>query len=281
MSFTQDELQAFHTILEQRLSAHRRELESSFEQRMSKVRREYEQRLLSVQQDIMREVHQQLSEQHSRTANSLSYTLDTLQTRISQEAIQRQHQVETFVERTLAAQLLAMEQLMHQYLSVEDLQDEHELDQERELHPDFDTIEVQTDIHWEDLAEVVEKALDARLITLEDSTRSTLQRVEQSLTEQLRRMREELLHEKTQSYSGPLTNMEEVFASIDHLERIIESMQVAMTANHALLSNRLQHHQQLPLERAHPGNSVPSASNALSGKTQSRLSLGPEHDKQQ
>jgi hypothetical protein len=35
----------------------------------------------------------------------------------------------------------------------------------------------------------------------------------------------------------------------------MESMQVAMTANHALLSNRLYHHQQLPLERAHPNPS--------------------------
>jgi hypothetical protein len=28
-------------------------------------------------------------------------------------------------------------------------------------------------------------------------------------------------------------------------------MQVTMTSNHALLSNRIYHHQQLPLERAH------------------------------
>jgi hypothetical protein len=47
--------------------------------------------------------------------------------------------------------------------------------------------------------------------------------------------------------------MQEVFQSIEQLERIIESLQVAMTANHALLSNRLYHHQQLPLERAHGG----------------------------
>ena len=46
--------------------------------------------------------------------------------------------------------------------------------------------------------------------------------------------------------------MQEVLRGIDHLERIIESMQVAMTSNLALLSNRLYHHQQLPLERAHP-----------------------------
>jgi len=54
--------------------------------------------------------------------------------------------------------------------------------------------------------------------------------------------------------------MQEVFQSIEQLERIIESMQVAMTANHALLSNRLYHHQQLPLERAHPGSRPPTPS---------------------
>ena len=48
--------------------------------------------------------------------------------------------------------------------------------------------------------------------------------------------------------------MEEVFQSIEQLERLIESMQVAMTSNHALLAHRLYHHQQLPLERAHPGS---------------------------
>jgi hypothetical protein len=31
-------------------------------------------------------------------------------------------------------------------------------------------------------------------------------------------------------------------------------MQVVMTSNHALLSNRLYHHQQLPFERAHSAN---------------------------
>ena len=48
--------------------------------------------------------------------------------------------------------------------------------------------------------------------------------------------------------------MQDVFTSIERLERIIESMQMAMTSNAALLSNRVYHHQQLPLERAHPGN---------------------------
>jgi len=88
---------------------------------------------------------------------------------------------------------------------------------------------------------------------------------EQYLSAQLRTLQTQLQDRalqirQTQAYSGNLTNMQEVFQSIEQLERIIESMQVAMTANHALLSNRLYHHQQLPLERAHPGSRPPTPS---------------------
>ena len=55
-------------------------------------------------------------------------------------------------------------------------------------------------------------------------------------------------------YEENPTNIQEILHGIEHLEQIIESMQVIMTSNHALLSNRLYHHQQLPLERAHNTN---------------------------
>jgi hypothetical protein len=52
-------------------------------------------------------------------------------------------------------------------------------------------------------------------------------------------------------------------------------MQVVMTTNHALLSNRLYHHQQLPLERAHPSSHAhPTSLNGMSNP----LSLPGEHD---
>jgi hypothetical protein len=54
------------------------------------------------------------------------------------------------------------------------------------------------------------------------------------------------------SSSSSLHSLQDVLSGIDQLERIVESVQVAMTANHAFLSNRLFHHQHLPLERAHP-----------------------------
>ncbi len=40
MSFTEDELQSFNAILEQRLQAHRREMERVFDQRMNEYRRD-------------------------------------------------------------------------------------------------------------------------------------------------------------------------------------------------------------------------------------------------
>ena len=75
--------------------------------------------------------------------------------------------------------------------------------------------DVETEIDFEDLSEVIRQALDERL------------------------------HE--------LGDLRDIFKSIEQLERIVESMQVTMTTNNSLLSNRLYHHQQLPLERAHPG----------------------------
>jgi hypothetical protein len=55
-------------------------------------------------------------------------------------------------------------------------------------------------------------------------------------------------------YEENPTSIQEILHGIEHLEQIVESMQVVMTSNHALLSNRLYHHQQLPFERAHNAN---------------------------
>ncbi len=91
---------------------------------------------------------------------------------------------------------------------------------------------------------------------LHESTQLAIKNLEQDLSARLYGLREELLNGQVQSqpYAENPPTMQEVLRGIDHLERIIESMQVAMTSNHALLSNRLYHHQQLPLERAHASN---------------------------
>ena len=78
-----------------------------------------------------------------------------------------------------------------------------------------DDDDVETEIDFEDLSEVIRQALDERLHVLGD--------------------------------------LQEVSKSIQQLERTVEAMQISMTTSSSLLSNRLFHHQQLPLERAHPG----------------------------
>ena len=85
--------------------------------------------------------------------------------------------------------------------------------------------EVETEIEFEDLSEAINQALGERLHVLGD--------------------------------------LQEVLKSIQQLERIVESMQVAMTTSSSLLSNRLYHHQQLPLERAHQGQAPASFQETL------------------
>ena len=61
---------------------------------------------------------------------------------------------------------------------------------------------------------------------------------------------------------------------IEHLEQIVESMQVVMTSNHALLSNRIYHHQQLPYERAHHANDL---TRQLSNGMNKHFTISEEH----
>jgi hypothetical protein len=260
MSFTQDELQAFNTILEQRLAAHRRELERAFDSRMDTLKREFEQRLAAVRQDLLRTIPQRVAELQNRnaTTDNLTKKLEKQQTSITRavtqklDQVQQEHhqQFEEQIENALAAQLLAIEQLMsqHSFSSHAELSIPYPSDTPGE----FEVIEVQTEIPWEDLAEVVDKAMDLRITSLNETMQTTLKETEQYLAAQLHTLHEALLHSQTKTVSGNLSSMQDVIHSIEQLERIVESMQVAMNANNTLFSNRLYHHQQLPPERAHP-----------------------------
>ncbi len=262
MSFTEDELQSFNTILEQRLQAHRREMERVFDQRMNEYRRDLDQRVVTVQQDTLRTVSQKLSEFQGRLETILSEKLNTQQTRITQainhDVEQEQQQLEGSIDRMLAAQLLGIEQLLSQQLSLQAL--DATMRTGVSTPAQLEAIEVQTELPWEDLMDVIGKALDERLATLNEATQRSLKNLEQYLSVRLHSLRDEFVHGHGQgqqpSYNASVTSIQEVLHSIEHLERIIESMQVAMTANQALLSNRLFHHQQLPLERAHPGGHI-------------------------
>ena len=279
MSFTADELQAFNDIFDKKLSAHRRDMEHFFEQRLNAFRREVEQRLVAVQQETIRVLTQKLAELQSKMHTILHQQLTDQQMHITQsvnQAVrQRQEQpvsgtdhIEGIVDRSLAAQLLAIEELLNQRLAFQSLDEVSfpmataAMVTSGEYGPQFEAIEVQTDLPWEDLMEVFGKVLDDRFATLGDRAQIATQQLEHQLSARISALQhqlfDELSHLQVHSYGGNapnptnLTNMQEVFLSIEQLERIIESMQVAMTANHALLSNRLFHHQQLPLERAHP-----------------------------
>ncbi len=281
MSFTEDELQSFNAILDQRLTAHLRETERIIDERVYEFRRDVEQRILAVQQDTVRKLAQKVSEYQNVVDAVLNEKFRTQQKSlaeiISQDAEQREQQFENSVDRMLAAQLLGIEQLLAQQLSVESL-DEAEL-QASASQPQLEAIEVQTELPWEDLMDVIGKALDDRFAILNDSVQRTVKNLEQYLSVRLHNLRDEFLRTQShpQSYNGSMTNVQEMLHGIEHLERIIESMQVAMTANNALLSNRLYHHQHLPLERAHPNSQI---QNTMNKSIRTPLPITPEHSAQ-
>lgn len=279
MSFTEDELRAFNSILEQRLAAHRRDVEHMLDLRIQNLRRDFEQRLFSLQQEVMRMQAQKLMEQQGALNDALNQKFGMQQANIAQvldRKFEREQEQQDLT--SLAAQLLAIEQLLHQQIS------QPMFNGAMEQAPRFEAIEVQTDLPWDDLLAIFGKALDERLATLKDSLQSMVQETVQTTIQETLSVavkdgehqvasahmlspQQEYVHFSPQSSSDNLTTMQEVFHSIEQLERIIESMQVAMTNNHALLANRLFHHQQLPQERAHPASSQlpPTSANHSNG----------------
>jgi hypothetical protein len=259
MSFTEDELQSFNSILEQRLTAQRKEMERIFEQRILESRRENEQRFFTMQQEIVRNMTLKLAEMQGRLDTMVSERLQTQQTRITQsinlDAEQKNQHIESSVARLLEAQLPGIEQLLSKQLQQFTLQSlEDTVMTANGAHP-LEAFEVQTELPWEDLSDMIGKALDERLSVLSEALSRSLQNLEQYLSVRIHGLRDEFVRSQPQSaaLNGSHTSVQEVLHGIEHLERVVESLQVAMTANHALLSNRLYHHQQLPLERAHPG----------------------------
>ena len=259
MSFTEDELQSFNTILEQRLLAQRKEIERIFEQRIVESRRENDQRFFTMQQEILRTMSLKLTEMQNRLDSTFSEKLQTQQTRITQaislDTEQKNKQIESSLARLLEAQLPGIEQVLSKQLQEVSLQSiEDTVMTANGVHP-LEAFEVQTELPWEDLSDMIGKALDERLSALSEAISRSLQNLEQYLSVRIHSLRDEFVRSQPQAsvLNGNHTSVQEVLHGIEHLERVVESLQVAMTANHALLSNRLYHHQQLPLERAHPG----------------------------
>jgi hypothetical protein len=131
MSFTADELEAFNSILEQRLTAHSRELELLFDHRIQLIRSEYEQHLTRAQQE-------------------------------------------------LTAQLRAIEELLNQRIPLQ-TPDTAALEFASKMQQ-FDAIEVQTDLPWEELNELFGKALDKRFAVLNATMQAAMRTLEQALS---------------------------------------------------------------------------------------------------
>jgi hypothetical protein len=299
MSFTQDELHAFNSILEQKLAAHRREMERSLDQHLDALKRDFEQRLTVLQRDMLRRLTQRITEQQKfinlpiQTTTNLQVPVQAtpqddsnLQAAPAQPAARESdpaQQLESAVERGLAAQLLAIEQLINQRIPT----------QTTDWSPSYLTgatgesgdlagIEIQTDLPWEELVEVVDSAMDQRINLLRESLQANIQDMTNYLSVELHAIRSDLARLQIPTYNGDLTSISEFFSSIEQLEHIIESMQVAMNANHSLLSNRMFHHQQLPLERAHPGNGSITHNEPKNGITKPLPVLkGHENEQQQ
>lgn len=289
LSFTEDELQSFNSILEQRLQAHQRDMEHVWNQRLNEYRRELDQQLGTVHVDVQRGVAQKLSDFQTLLETMLSEKLNTQSTRLiqalSHEAEQKQQRFEGNIDHMLAAQLLGIEQLIAHYISRNDSVDAVISDN---VPTQLEAIEVQTELSWEDLMDIIGKALDDRLSVLNDSIQRSLKSLEHYLSVRLHSLRDEFLRNKAQwhgqdafSEEDP-TNIQEMLHGIEHLEQIIESMQVVMTSNHALLSNRLYHHQQLPFDRAHSAEDhtrpVANEVNQPLTVTEERITNGVEPD---
>src|SRR5947207_13467673 len=124
MSFTEDELQSFNSILDRRLQACQRDMERVLDRRMNEYRRELDQRLGTVHVDVQRGVSQKLSDFQVRLETMLSEKLNTQPARLIQalnrEIEQRQQHFEGNIDCMLASQLLGIEQLITHFSSRND-----------------------------------------------------------------------------------------------------------------------------------------------------------------
>lgn len=149
MSFTEDELQAFNSILEQRLAAHRQEMEQALDQRLNDFRQNIDQRLVSSQQGTDSALKQELAAWKEKPDLDFVVKLQEQQDQnaqaFNQQTEQKIQQVEAALDRMLAAQLLGIEQLLNQHISRQNLEIGPLA---QDLHAQLEGIEVQTELPW-------------------------------------------------------------------------------------------------------------------------------------
>jgi hypothetical protein len=226
MSFTEDELQSLNDIWDQKTMALLRDLVRLFNEKTQNLQNEFK-RLL-----------------------------------------------EDSIERSFAAQLLAFERLINQHFPTSNIP--VPVANTDQSQTNFEAFEVQTEIPWVDLLDLLKKALYERFMPFNTSLQAQLRDMEREVLSQIQLLRDDFRKQQAMAsfsgtYSGPgpvesapdsaptEAEMQDILTSINQLERIVESMQVVMSANSTLISNRLYHHQSLPTERAHPSISVSPA----------------------
>jgi hypothetical protein len=252
MAFTEDELQSLNTIVEQKLAAQRQELEQDFEQRLTAC--------YASQQQFMQATIDGLQKQQSQLQRDFQQRL------MQQSATNRQDVLHALQEHTQSITTAVAQSLDAQLQSIGQLLNQRPVQAEQEHAsaaipavsvPDFAAIEVQAEIPWDELVELMDGRLDERITPVKRELFAALKDVEHHLALQVQMMQDALVQERLgplpeQDGTRTFTDMQDVFRSIGQLEHLIEAMQVAMTSNSALLAKHLYHHQQLPLERAHP-----------------------------
>lgn len=190
MSFTQDELQSFNAILEQRLAIHRQELEYTFDRRLRMLTHEFEQHLIATQQYLMSALPQRVLELQPERKGATQADSQAL----IKEGERQKQQIIELVGNALANHLLALERLIQQRPAspTADVTLPHVPE---DLH-DLNAIEIQAEIPWNELADMIEKALDERLTSLNEAIKSSFQNMEQSLLAQLQNFQHEPGHQQ-------------------------------------------------------------------------------------
>lgn len=196
MSFTQDELQSFNTILEQRLAIHRQELEYTFDRRLRMLTHEFEQHLIATQHYLMSALPQRVLEVLPERKAAAQPDAQIL----IKEGERQKQQVVDLVENALANHLHAIERLIQQHAtsSTSDLTPTRV----PEDFSDLNAIEIQAEIPWNELTDVIEKALDERLTVLNESIQSSFQNMEQYLLTQLQNLQRELAPQQSSNGAG-------------------------------------------------------------------------------
>lgn len=194
MSFTEDELQAFNSILEQRFAIHRQEMEQALDQHLKNFWQDVNQQLIALSQDMVKKLKQELAEEEKQWEVSLATRFDTQQIQIAQtlnqDADQKRQHIEATIEQGLAAQLGSIEQALKQRVSVSlSARDIEVLIQS--MRSQLEAIELQTELPWEDLAEAIGKALDSRLASLDALIQRSVTNMEQYLALRLQGLQNE------------------------------------------------------------------------------------------